>query len=387
MDARAEELFRNVARLLAEPILGVSPDGVLLLSCPAAQRLLARADDALRGHSLAEFAAGPPNKVLDYVRLCARSLSPLPGSIDIIDGAGTTIPCRCKGALLSPAQKDTPIVVLRLAAKAGTQSPFALLNQKIADLTSEVMNRKRAEQEALQAIEMRDEFLAVASHEFKTPLQSLLLQLELVARVLGTLDAFTLKRTAPRLETMRRQVDRLTTLSQRLLDLSAIRSGHTALQLQRHEVADVVRASVEGMVNELARARCVVRLNLQKGLDVLVDASRLEQILVNLLSNAAKYGAGGPITVSVSAQGDSVTVAVSDAGIGISEEDLPRIFGKFERAVSAENYGGLGLGLFISRQLAEAMGGQLRAESKLGQGSTFTIEFKRAPLPPFAVQQ
>lgn len=381
-----KELFQHLARLSGEPLLGVSPEGDVVLSCLTANRLLGRSEQEVQSRLLTELAADPATKVQDYLRLCSRSLVPLPGALNILDADGRLVPCRCKAALLSPPPA-APIILVRLIPREGAQSPFSLLNQKIADLTREVMIRKRAEQEALQAIEIRDEFLAVASHEFKTPLHSLMLQLELVSRALSTVDAFTHQRLSPKLRTMRRHVDRLAKLSTGLLDLSSLRSGQVSLELERHDVAAIIRASVDAMSVKVEQAGCRVRLDLEPGLAAIVDGERLRQILMNLLGNAAKYGAGMPIGVSSRSEGDRVSIAVRDGGIGIAAEDLARIFGKFERAVSAENYGGLGLGLFISRQLAEAMDGTLRAESIPDRGSTFTLEFKKARAWTAAVEQ
>ena len=116
------------------------------------------------------------------------------------------------------------------------------------------------------------------------------------------------------------------------------------------------------------------------------DRLRLEQIVTNLLSNAVKYGAGRPISVEVGATGPGedaeVWIAVRDRGIGMSAEDLGRIFGRFERAASERNYGGLGLGLWIVRQVVDAMGGTISVESQPDRGSTFTVRLpRRAALP------
>jgi signal transduction histidine kinase len=104
------------------------------------------------------------------------------------------------------------------------------------------------------------------------------------------------------------------------------------------------------------------------------DRLRLEQVVTNLLSNALKYGAGKPVHLEASATGTHARLIVRDQGIGIAPEALPRLFGRFERAVSQRHYGGLGLGLYISRQVIEALGGTIRVESQMGQGATFTVE-------------
>ena len=111
--------------------------------------------------------------------------------------------------------------------------------------------------------------------------------------------------------------------------------------------------------------------------------------MTNLLSNAVKYGAGRPISVDVRASGPGadadVWLVVSDEGIGMSSDDLGRIFGRFERAVSGRNYGGLGLGLWIVRQVVDAMGGTISVESQPGRGSTFTVRLPRHAAPPAPV--
>ncbi|WP_232293259.1 sensor histidine kinase [Stigmatella aurantiaca] len=107
------------------------------------------------------------------------------------------------------------------------------------------------------------------------------------------------------------------------------------------------------------------------------DRLRVEQVVTNLLTNALKYGAGRPVAVRVEGAGERARLTVKDQGIGIAEEDLARIFERFERAVSDRHYGGLGLGLYITRQIVEAFGGTVGVTSRPGMGSTFTLELPR----------
>src|SRR6185312_11439403 len=103
-----------------------------------------------------------------------------------------------------------------------------------------------------------------------------------------------------------------------------------------------------------------------------------DQIVTNLLSNAIKYGRGQPITIAIDARADRAMLSVADRGIGIGEEDQARIFERFERAVSVRHYGGFGLGLWIVRQIVQALGGTIEVESAPGQGATFTVTLPRS---------
>jgi signal transduction histidine kinase len=155
-------------------------------------------------------------------------------------------------------------------------------------------------------------------------------------------------------------------------------SGRLALVCQEMDLPALVEEVVGRMRPELEQAGCSVSLALESPLTGYWDRSRLDQVLTNLLSNAAKYGKGRPIEVHASAlPGDRVCVRVRDEGIGITPEDQARIFGRFERAVSERNYGGLGLGLWISQQLVLRLGGHIGVRSEQGKGATFTLELPR----------
>jgi PAS domain S-box-containing protein len=221
---------------------------------------------------------------------------------------------------------------------------------------------------ARAAVRVREDFLSVAGHELRTPLTSLKLQLQLLERTrpphLG----------APRLQAMGRQVERLESLVASLLDVGRLSEGRLSLELGEVELCALTREVLERLADVFERAGCEVRLEAPEPVRGRWDAQRLDQVLVNLFTNAAKYGAGRPVHVRVEAVGAFARLTVRDEGIGIEPEALPRLFGRFERAVSDRQYGGLGLGLYISRQLVEAMGGHVYVDSRLGEGATFTVE-------------
>lgn len=242
--------------------------------------------------------------------------------------------------------------------------------------------RARAYEEAVKA---RDEFLSVASHELKTPMTSLQLQVESLLRANAlshTTDTADRAgepagRNARRLEIMSRQVRRLSTLIETLLDVSRIASGKLLLCPDEVDLAHLTRDVVARFAHEAEAASAVVRVAGDPVLEGRWDPMRLEQILTNLISNALKYGAGRPVEVTVTGTAEKVHIAVRDQGIGIAPADRARVFERFERAEGQRNITGLGLGLWITRRIVEAMGGRILLVSEAGQGSTFTVELPR----------
>ena len=133
---------------------------------------------------------------------------------------------------------------------------------------------------------------------------------------------------------------------------------------------------------DLQRAGCSLTLHIPEKVICRWDRVRIEQVLMNLLFNAMKFGAGRPIEVNVDAAATDVRISVRDHGIGISREDQARIFGRFERAVPTRHFGGLGLGLYISAQILRLHRGSLRLESEPGQGACFIIDLPRGLQSP-----
>jgi signal transduction histidine kinase len=226
-----------------------------------------------------------------------------------------------------------------------------------------------------RALEARDQFLAIASHELRTPITTLLLQLECVKLLVGRNRGGELEELKARhLPVLRRQVDRLTALIMEMLDVARINTGRLELQPAPVELCDLVAEVVERFEPEVARRRVALHVTLARPVAGRWDAARLDQVITNLLSNAFRYGEGRPIDVSVRRDGGRALLAVRDRGIGISLDDQKRIFSPFTRAVSSDHIAGLGLGLWIAHEIVEASGGQIRVESAPGAGSTFTVE-------------
>ncbi len=250
----------------------------------------------------------------------------------------------------------------------------------------DLSERKRAEHErvrlaqAHEALRLRDEFLSIASHELRTPLTALLLQLEWLRRASERASAaLTPDRLVEKVHRASRNAGRLEELVAALLDASRIAHGKLALKREEVDLGALLDELIEDLGDSARGAGCEMRLEKTSPASGSWDRSRVEQILLNLLANAIKYGAGSAITVVLDADADDACVVVRDEGPGVNEGDADRIFDRFERAVSAQHYGGLGLGLYIARYIARAHGGEVELVREGRPGATFRLTLPRKP--------
>ena len=255
---------------------------------------------------------------------------------------------------------------LTVAADLAHRAALAIDNARLLD-------------EARQAARARDDFLSIASHELRNPLNALQLVVTGMSRAVSARpEQVDADWVGARLSRMSAQVSRLVDLVDRLLDVSRLSSGPPVLEPERLDLAALAREVAERHGEQLASGQ--LRLS---GDEVVVgewDRLRLDHVLSNLLSNAVKYGDGKPIDLEVSDLGERARIVVQDRGIGIPAELRPRIFERFQRGTVGRRYDGFGLGLWIARRAVEASGGTLRFESEPGEGARFEVELpKRLP--------
>ncbi|HWV36902.1 MAG TPA: ATP-binding protein [Vulgatibacter sp.] len=258
-----------------------------------------------------------------------------------------------------------------------------VLEHRVAERTSErdrlLVEERAARAAAEESILVRDTFLSVASHELKTPLTSLQLHLQSILRAsrLGTGPVSGMLER--KIEMASRQVKRVALLVDELLDVSRITANRLVIQPEEVDLVQIVRELTRRFADDFAGAGSPFFVDLGEPILGDWDALRLEQVLSNLMANALKYGAGKQIEIAVSATDDEAIFSIRDHGIGIASGDQERIFERFQRAVvPGSHYGGLGLGLWIVRQIVHAMGGTVGVQSQLGEGSTFVVRLPRS---------
>jgi signal transduction histidine kinase len=237
------------------------------------------------------------------------------------------------------------------------------------------IERARLYDQAMDAIRVRDDFLSVAGHELRTPLSTLLLQTQMMVDAHDELPPLVQARLAP----VHRSLRRLIRLADDVLDVSRMRAGRLTLEPEPLELVGFVREVATRTVEAWHRSKYDLSFEADGAIEGRWDPVRLEQIVVNLITNACKYGQGNPIDTAVHPCEEGAEIVVRDHGIGIAASDQVRIFERFERSVEDRRYSGLGLGLWIARELARLHGGTISVRSEVGQGAEFAV---RLPLTP-----
>ncbi len=243
-----------------------------------------------------------------------------------------------------------------------------------------IHDQKEMEQELRDALRIRDEFLSIASHELKTPITTIRLQTQNQERLVkkaecGDLPIDRLKKSTAMVSA---QVSRLTALVNDMLDVSRISAGKLSLNREPINLSELLRETIDCEHPGLRAANIPLTLDVQEPVIIEGDRLRLSQVMSNLISNVTKYAPGKPLTIRLTTSGDFAHLEVEDQGPGISRDYIGRIFERYERAVQNPTaITGLGLGLYISRQIVKAHGGEIWAENSPDGGAKFTVKIPK----------
>lgn len=356
-------------------LLNAVPDAVIVVRLDGRIALANEHVEDLFGYSPAELL-GRPIEVLVPERYAAGHVALRDEYMRDPDVRGTHV----RGRELFGRRKDgtefpVDIMLSPWTTEAGLVAIAAVRDATVRKKLEETRLRLALSEEAMR---MRDDFVSLVGHELRTPLTSTRLNLDQLLRKTAKGELSPDPECLRAVNKMRVSLGRIERLVDELLDVSTIVS--TGLSLHREEVdlAALVRDEVEAAGEQLQRAQSHLVLAAPEAVVGLWDPKRIRQLVAHLLSNAMRYGRGRPIEVCVARTGADAVLTVRDHGIGVGAEHRERVFERFARFESARNYGGLGLGLWIVRQVAGAHGGHVGVHSE-GEGATFTVVVPLAP--------
>lgn len=234
---------------------------------------------------------------------------------------------------------------------------------------------KKHLEEAKKAIKIREDFISIASHELRTPLTSLKARVDLMSMMMAKvqLPEEISQKFRPIIDGIQPDVQKFSKLIETLLDVSKMGEKKFFLHKEETNLSHAIFEEAHRLDTEFQKKNTKLELYIESGIHGHCDYLRIQQVVANLLMNALKFGDRNPVELHASTDSSKLLLKIVDHGIGIAKEDLSRIFEPFERAVSDQYFGGLGLGLFITLQIVESHGGTIRVKSELGKGTTFEV--------------
>lgn len=255
-----------------------------------------------------------------------------------------------------------------------------ILIEGIASQAAIAIDNAKLHKKTMEAVAARDEFLSIASHELKTPITSMKLQFQLAQKLVNNNDerVFDRDQIRKRIQLANSQLDRMSKLVSDMLETARFSSHKLELNKEELNLVEVARSVIDSLRPQLDVNE--IKLDFHNQVDsprISGDKFRIEQVMTNLITNAMKYGLNKPVHVWLEESDGTLLFKVQDHGMGIPKEQLANIFNRFERAITSTNISGLGLGLYISREIIKAHGGEIRVESIPHNGSTFTVELPR----------
>lgn len=367
---RRERELHDFVENATEGFHWAGPDGVILWANKAEYGLLGYSRDEYVGHHLAEFH--DDRDVMDdmLARLSRNEiLRDYEARMRCKDGSIRHVLINSNALWRNGEFICTQCFTRDITERKHADETRRESEERVA------LELRRASQMLEEAVHAREEFLSMASHELRNPVNALQLQLVALQRALEENDQPVSPEWArDRIEQAVTAVRRMGRLVETLLDVSRITAGRLDLEPEEMDFGQAVHLVVDRFKGQLKERQITMRVASLIGS---WDRLRLEQVVTNLVSNAIKYGDGLPIEVSLEGDDTTACLSVTDHGIGIEPDNQKRLFERFERAVSRRNYGGFGLGLWITQQIVDAMGGQIAVESRPGEGSTFRVTLPR----------
>jgi signal transduction histidine kinase len=240
-----------------------------------------------------------------------------------------------------------------------------------------LVGQLQATQSELQrAVRVRDDFMSMVSHELRTPLNTLYLETQVRKMHLskGNLKPFSAEQLPTMIERDQRQIQNMVRLIDDMLDVTRLRRDALSIRPNAFDLSALARRVIDNLGQQAEAAGSTITLEAPFPVQGVWDEFRIEQVLTNLLTNALRYGGGGPVRVDVAQDDGLATMSVRDHGIGVAPADQDRIFEQFERTEDSRKHAaGLGLGLYITREIVRAHGGTISLESVTGQGSLFRV--------------
>jgi len=358
-EKKSEEVFSAIAELSPDIISILSPEGILTYNSPASERIHGFPRSELIGKNTFDFIHP------DDRELCGRTME------ELRDDPGRFVTVQYRYRKKSGGYDW-------MEATASNQIRNPLINGFVF-ISREIGERKKLEYELNEALRIKDDFISIITHELKTPVTSIKLQLQILQRSGKMLQPNGACSRSENFPALIGQVNSLDRLIDDLLEISRLRNGKLQFQLRPENLSDLIQSNGDTYRNLLTIAGCELSLKIEEKLTIQCDRMRIEQVLVNLISNIVKYAPGKPATLTLRKKDGNAEIILSDNGPGIPEEKQKEIFRLFTRGPDTHHAGGLGVGLFISKSIIDQHQGTLEVRSAAGKGSEFII---RLPLHP-----
>lgn len=342
-------------------------------------------------HKVLNFPPDPKNKMAIYDAARAgrpiiikkatnkwlASVSLIPEERNVIKKLGLNshlfVPLKSRGEVLGV------ITMASMDPDFSYSAEDALFIDEIASRAGISVDKARLYSEAQKAINTRDEFLSIASHELKTPLTSILLNLQLALKKISNVktDSPDVEKIKKMVEVSINQSRRMSLLINDLLNVSVMSTGRLKMEKEKVELNGLIEEILQKFSLEAKKNGIKINFKSDNDITGFWDKIRLDQAISSLISNSIKYGNKKPVTITAKKEGKKAVIKIQDKGIGIRKSDIGIVFNRFGRGEVSNRYPGLGVGLYICKQIIDAHKGKIDVKSDIGRGSVFTI---RLPL-------